>query len=625
MVNLEGPATKLLQGLKQGRISRRDFIVGATALGVGSPLISLMLNSVRAAGVAAQNTIAGRPSIGTDQQVRGSGGELRIRQWLMPAGLNPHTSSAEPDLQGASLVTEGLMSYSRDGSLLPNLVTEVPSVENGGLSEDLRTVTYNLLPNLVWNDGQPVTAADVVWTWQWIMDEANGAFDASIYTGIEQVEARSPTQAQVAFSSPNLAWFVPFSGSGIGCGCGILPRHFWAGREREAANRAFLTSPVGTGPYKVDAFIPGDRVTYALNEHYREPNKPYFSTVILQGGGDHLTAAQAVLQTGDYDVAWNLSADPDVLRELETHGLGAVQANTPIATEKIWFNFSDPNVEIDGERSSLKAPHPFLTEKAVRQAMALAIDRRAIASQLYLGEPLEPPATNVLIGIGAMESPNNMWDYDIDRANQLLDDAGWKWVGDVRSRNGVELRVSFYTTIIPARQKTQAMIKQSWEAIGFGVEIGAVDANEFFDRPDNPESFIRFQHDVQMLTNNPLSPFPLDYMRWWYAGPGNDNVAQRANNWVPVNDLQLQMFNIQRYVNHEYDALWDEAASTIDMERSIELLIQMNDFVVNEYVVIPLVERATQKYAISNRLVKENITPGPWETLYWNIANWRTV
>ncbi|MGE3796817.1 MAG: peptide ABC transporter substrate-binding protein [Thermomicrobiales bacterium] len=596
----------------------------SASLGIGVPLALLALNSVRsAASVAAEDAAFGRPSLGTEGQVRGAGGELRIRQWLTPAGLNPHTATAEPDLHGASLVTEGLLSYARDGSLLPTLVSEVPSLENGGLSEDLRIVNYTLLPNLVWNDGQPVTADDVVWTWQWIMDEMNAAVDASLYAGIERVEVKTPAQAQVVFSSSTLAWFVPFNGSEFGGG--ILPRHFWAGRQRESANQAFLTNPVGTGPYKVDAFIPGDRVIYAFNEHYREPNKPYFSTVVLQGGGDHLTAAQAVLQTGDADVAWNLSADPDVLQELEAFGLGTVQANTPIATEKIWFNFSDPNFEIDGERSSLKAPHPILTDPAVRQAMALAIDRRAIASRLYLGEPLEPPATNVLVGISAMESPRTTWEYDIDRANQLLDDAGWKWDGDVRTRNSVELRVSLYTTIIPTRQKTQAMIKQYWEAIGIRVELVAVDTAEFFDRPDNPQSYIRFQHDVQMFTNSPLFPFPLDYMKIWYAGPGAGNVAQRANNWVPVNDVRFQNFNVQRFVNPAYDALWEAAATTTDMGRAVELLIQMNDVVVNECVVIPLVERATHKYAIGNRLVEENVAVGPWETLYWNIANWRTV
>jgi peptide/nickel transport system substrate-binding protein len=618
MPQSRGPVTELFQLLKSGRITRREFIARAAALGVGASLTLLALNSVHSRGASATDVPSGRPSFGTEGQKRGAGGELRIRQWQAPSGANVHVATGANDGLAASPVTEPLISYAADGSLVPTLVTEVPSLENGGLSEDLTTVTYNLLPGVVWSDGAPFTADDVVWTWQWIMDETNGAFDAYLYERISGVEPISSTQVRVIFNAPSLNWFDQFSGTYTG---GILPKHLWEAQEREKANEAFLTNSIGTGPYKVESFVPNDQVLYSINENYREPNKPWFSSVLVKGGGDHLTAAQAVLETGDWDLAWNLAADVPALRQLEVNGKGTIEISIPTLVERIEFNFSDPNAEVAGERSSVKEPNPILTDRAVRQAMALAIDRAAISNEFYMGEELEPPARNILTGIEALESPNTTWVYDVDRANQILDEAGWVRNEVGRSKDGTELRVSFETMkspFTPPRESTQDRVRQAWEEIGIKVQAGQIDYEQFFNYdPANEYSYVHFYRDAALLRASPISPFPLDYMMSWYAGPANSNVAQQSNDWFGP--------NVQRYVNPAYDALFDEVSTTTDADRAAELFIQMNDIVVNDIVVIPLVAQADQKYAISNRLEKENVAASNWELLYWNIANWRTV
>jgi peptide/nickel transport system substrate-binding protein len=617
MPQQKGPFWESYNDLKAGRITRRQFIARATALGVALPVTLFVLNAVKVEGTSAQDTdiLSVRPTVGTENQQRGAGGELRILQWQAATVANIHRSQGTKDSLASSLVSEPLISFAPDATLLPTLVQEVPSIENGLLSEDLMTVTYNLLEGVVWSDGEPFTAEDVVFTWQWIMDESNASVNFTLYQVVENVEALSETQVRVTLREPSLAWYIPFSSSYTG---GILPRHILGGDDADAANEAFLTNPIGTGPYRIETFQENDQVIYVINENYREPNKPYFSSVNLKGGGDASSAAQAVLQTGDWDFAWNLQVEPEILRQMQEAGFGTLQASPATSVERLLINFSDPNVEVDGERSSLEAPHPFFTDINVRRALSLATDRQTISDQFYQGGDLEPPATNILTGLPAYESPNTSWEFDLEAAAQTLEDAGWVMDGNVRAKDGVQLNISYFTSINSVRQKTQAVHKRDWESIGFRVQLGQVDAGVFFDSsPGNEQNYGHAYRDLQMYTNGPVSPFPILYMQDWYAGPDNVNVAQRANEWSGVNN--------QRYVNPEYDAAYDRLNATTDAEEAAELFIQLNDIVVNDIAIIPQVARAGELYAISNRLVADNVAATPWETLYWNIANWTAV
>jgi peptide/nickel transport system substrate-binding protein len=107
------------------------------------------------------------------------------------------------------------------------------------------------------------------------------------------------------------------------------------------------------------------------------------------------------------------------------------------------------------------------------------------------------------------------------------------------------------------------------------------------------------------------------YFSSWYAGPDNSNIAQRANDWLAD--------NIQRYIDPAFDLLYEEATSTIDPVRAAELFIQMNDHLVENFVVVPLVAQPGGIYALANRIADDNISLSSWEPLFWNIANWHTV
>ncbi len=256
----------LFNDYKAGKVTRRQFTERAalSALGVGGAafLANAGAASARPLGgfAFAQATpeaagAAGRPEVGTENQERGSGGELRLIQWQAPSLLSPHVAVGVKDFMGACPVVEPLMHYLPDATLTPNLVKEVPSVENGLLAEDLTSVTYNLLEGVTWSDGEPFTADDIIFTWQWVMDEANGSVNFGSFQPIENIEAVDDVTVTVTFTDPNPNWFEAHAGTSTGY---VYPKHIL---EAEGGHDAFLLNPIGTGPYVVESFTPNDQVT----------------------------------------------------------------------------------------------------------------------------------------------------------------------------------------------------------------------------------------------------------------------------------------------------------------------------------------------------------------------------
>lgn len=616
-----GKLETLYDQLKAGGLSRREFTTRALALGASAAVVSFALKAtdvaagrLRSAGgfavLAAQDAAAVRPAVGTEGRTRGEGGELRIIQWQGATQLSPHVATGTKDYLASSLVLEPLLSYLADGTIVPHLAAEVPSIENGQLAEDLTSVTFTLPDGILWSDGEPFTAEDVQFTWQWIADPANASVSSTVWGTIEDIEVVDPLTATVTFGAPNANWFEPFTGDTWGP---IYPKHILeAGPD---AHTTFINAPIGTGPYVVDSFAPNDQVIYSINENYREETKPYFATVNLKGGGDAVSAARAVLQTGDYDYAWNLQVEPAILQQLAEGGAGVLYVARGTSLERLHFNFSDPNTEVDGQRSEMNTPHPFLSDPVVRQALNLCADRAAIANNFYQGEEFEPPTANVLNGIPSMESPNTSWEFNIEAAQQMLEEAGWVVTGDVRAKDGVELRMSYVTSINEVRQKTQQVLKAAFEQAGFRVQLQQVDSGIYFDgSAGNEQNISHMYYDITMYTNNATSPFPVAYFTNWYAGPDRENVAQEANGWSGQ--------NYQRYVNPDFDAIFEAVQLETDLEAAAQMFIELNDILVTDAVTLPLVNRAAAVAANSTTLQTENIAVGPFSGDYWNIANW---
>jgi peptide/nickel transport system substrate-binding protein len=263
----------------------------------------------------------------------------------------------------------------------------------------------------------------------------------------------------------------------------------------------------------------------------------------------------------------------------------------------------------------MNTPHPILTDRAVREAIALAIPRDLISERFY-GEG-QPATSNILTGLEVFDSPNTSWEYNLEKAGQVLDDAGWVRDGDgIRAKDGLELRLTLATSVNSVRQKTQAVIKEELSKIGVDIALEQVDAAVYFDSgAGNEQNIAHFYWDMNMWATNAQSVLPIGYMNYWYAGPNRENIAQKSNSWGGLNQA--------RWVNEDYDAAFDRIFTITSMEDAMALLIELNDIVIEDIAVIPLVNRSADTYGISRSLVQENVALGSgMERNYWNIANW---
>jgi peptide/nickel transport system substrate-binding protein len=586
----------LIHDVKAGRLSRRQFTQMMVGLGLTAPLAARMLG---AAGVAQAQP---RPA-GFTPTKRGGGGQLKVLWWQSPTLLNPHFAVGTKDQDGSRIFYEPLAAFDPDGRLFPVLAQEVPSVENGGLARDGKSVTWKLKRGVAWHDGKPFTADDVVFNWEYIADPATAATTIGTVKDVERVEKLDSHTVKIAFKKPTPFWAEPFCGNRC-----IIPKHlFEAYRGDKSREAPTNLKPVGTGAYTFVDFKPGDIVRAKINPNYHVPNRPFFDDLEMKGGGDAVSAARAVIQTGEFDFAWNMQVEDEILRRLEQGGRGKVDIATAGNIEHIQCNQTDPWKDVDGERSSLKASHPFLTDPAVRSALNLLVDRGSIQEQIYgrLGQT----SANFLNAPSRFASKNMKWEFNIEKANQVLDAAGWKRGGDgIRAKDGKRLKMVFQTSINAPRQKTQAIIKQAAAKAGVDLELKSVVASVYFSSdPANPDTYSHFSTDIQMYTTTMGAPDPQTFMRQFTTG----EVAARANKW--------QGRNITRWRNEEYDKLFDQAEVELDPVKRAALFIKMNDLVIQNVVVIPVLWRSVIS-AVSHKLKGTEISG--WDSNFWHLPYW---
>jgi peptide/nickel transport system substrate-binding protein len=585
----------------EGQASRRQFMRTMLGLGLSAPLVAnLLATSSPAAAQGARVT----PSAFTPTKV-GGGGRLRLLWWQAPTIANAHLSTGTKDNDASRVVHEPLASFNRDGEMVPILAEEIPSFDNGGLARDGTAVTWRLKKGVVWHDGQPFTADDVIFTWEYAADSATGAVTKGSYQNIKHIDKPDEHTVKVVFTEPTPFWYDAF------CGVRgqILPKHLVGEyKGQNSRNSPYNLKPVGTGPYKMVEFKPGDVALYELNPHYHVPNRPFFDMVELKGGGDATSAARAVMQTGEFDYAWNLQVEKDVLERIERQGTrGKVVIFPQAGVEHIQLNRADPWTEVDGERSSLQAPHPFLTDLLVRQAYNLAVDRHTIVEQLYGAGG--QPTSNFINSPKRFQSPNTHWEFNLEQAAQWLDQAGWKRGSDgVRVKDGRRMKIIYQTSVNPVRQKTQAIVKKAFEQIGVEVELKAVNAGVYFSSdPGNPDTYAHFYADIQMYSSGPGSPDPQAHLNRFVSG----QIAQKVNNWSGR--------NITRWANEEYDRLWNQAETELDPTKRAALIIRMNDILIDDVVVIPVVWRNGVR-AMSHKL--QGVELSDWDSDFWGLAYW---
>ncbi len=524
---------------------------------------------------------------------RGGGGHLRLLYWQAPVIMNPHLANGTKDFHASRVCLEPLVDFDADAEPVLFLGAEWPTVENGLLAEDGMSVTWKLREGVKWHDGEDFNADDVVFTYEYITDEATATTTIGRYMTIETIEKVDDYTVKLNFIQPNPAWYDPFSGGeGI-----ILPEHIFRDyMGAESRNAPPNLEPIGTGPFKVTEFRPGDTILYEIFMDYWDPGKPHLDTVEMKGGGDAAGAARAVCQSDEADWAWNLQIEPAILAEIESGGLGEIVASPGGGTERVMINFANPREEVNGAFSEPTTQHPIWSDVRARQALALSIQRDTIAEQLYGKGGVA--ASNQYDEPAKFIHPDLTWEHDLDAAQALLDEMGFTG-GDIL----------YQTSINTVRQKTQEIIKQDLETLGFSVEIKSVDSAVYFSTDQgSPDTSGKFYADLEMHTNGPTI-----YPATWFERYRTDEIAQQSNGWSGSNYF--------RYTNPEFDAMHDQVRVEMDEDMQVQLFQDMLELVtVVDYVEVPVVNR-TGLAAKSNKI--QGYVGSHWASNpVWELKNW---
>jgi peptide/nickel transport system substrate-binding protein len=541
----------------------------------------------------------------------GTGGPLLLLQWQAPSIVNSLLSSGSKDVMAGSLVLEPLAAFTPDGGFELKLAAELPTVDNGGVADDLLSITWSLKQDVVWSDGTPFTAEDAVFTWEYCVTPATGCSFTGNFAGVSNMVAVDDHTLRIEFENPTPNPYVPF----ISFQNVILQKAQFENCVGAAAVACTEQNqfPIGTGPYKVTTFRAEDTVLYEFNELYRgvPEGKPFFGTVEIKGGGDAPAAARTVLEEGAADYGWNLQVAPAVLAQMEAAGLGRIEVGFAANLEHINLNqTNNRNPDAQSEYLDGNNPHPlFHNNPVLARAMSMAIDRDELVAVGY-GDTGRA-VCNVWNAAPAVSTANE-WcrTQDIAGANALLDEAGIVDTnGDgIREYNGIPLILDYSTSTNAVRQDFQALIEEYWAQIGIQANMRNADASVFFDGTGaNPDSYVRFLADILMYTFVPL-PDPYVQFVGYTLAEMVDSTSGFGGGNVP------------RYYNEDFEELVAQMGQTADINERIALTIQLNDIMINDGVIIPLVYRGSVS-AFKNDIQGTGSLNG-WDSEYWNISDW---
>jgi peptide/nickel transport system substrate-binding protein len=505
-------------------------------------------------------------------------------------------------------VLEPLAGFDEKGVVFPRLAVDVPTVENGGVAKDLTSITWKLKPGLKWSDGTPVTSADVKFTYGYCKAPDGGCAQASKFEGVKSVETPDAETIVITFDAPKPNPYVSF----VGATAPVLQAAQFAKCVGAAAPTCTDANnmPIGTGPFKVTSFKTNDTVELEANPNYRDPAKPAFATMTLKGGGDAEAAARAVMETGEFDYAWNTQVNPELQTQMAAGGKGHFVNGFGTLTERLEMNLTDPSADLPADqRSTVAHPHPILSDVNVRKALSMAIDRQALVDVGY--GTAGKPTCNIVPAPENFASDNvDCIKQDMAGAKAMLDAAGWKvGANGIREKDGKKLHILYQSTVNPVRQDFQSLIKSWWTDLGVDVELKSIDASVFFGGDaGSPDTYQHFYADVEMFANNFDGTDPEAFL------------AQYKCDKIPSPKLQWQGENVPRFCDKAYDALSDKMSQTADMAERGKLAKQLNDIITKvNYATVPLVDRGRLS-AVSNTL--GGVIINVWDSELWNAQDW---
>ncbi len=572
MIRHHDDLVRSLEEVRDGRLSRRVFLSAATASGFSLAMADRLLS--RAAAAAAPTRAIAR------QDEPPKGGQVIVGLSQEPTIFNPLKSTLEVDRGVQFAIFDSLWRIDQDAVLVPNLATEIPSIENGGIAEDGLTYTFTLRDDAVWHDGEPFTAADVVFSHQTIMNPDFVPGTRIGHDQVEEISAPDDTTVTMTLKEPYAPFLLTWADTYI------VPEHILA--EVEDLNTAEFnsTAPVGTGPFTFAERVAGDHITLQANPNYHGPG-PYLDTVIFKYVPD-LNVLFTQFKTGEVDATGIQGITAENFAEAQTLE-GKVIHNEPTGfVEFIYMNHGNP----------------VFQHKAVREALYAAMDKENIINAVYYG--VHGPIETYL--------PAQSWAYnpdlpaqvfDIEAAKAILDEAGWAPGADgIRAKDDVTLSFTNSTTAgNPVREQAQQYLQQTWREAGIDMQIENMPAAVIWG-----DYFNQSQYDSVMVG--------------WTNPPDPDGTSRFHSAYIPAQGGGGQ--NTMQYKNPELDALWEAGVAELDQEARAEIYQQAQQIMRDDLAYLPIFQYVFiegTKEGLENYKQNAFVVSNQWNIYewYWNV------
>ncbi len=503
-----------------------------------------------------------------------------------PDNLNPWYTQMWFAWVARDLFLVGLWSHNENLEMVPEMAAEIPTAENGGLSEDGLTITIKLRQDAKWSDGEPVTAHDFVFTYEMIMADGNSIQTRYPYdTYVESVTALDDYTLQIKLTEPYAAWYMMFKD--------VLPKHILEPvfeAEGTIDNAEWNRAPtVGNGPFVFKEWQAASHIVFEANPNYWR-GRPKLDQIFIRIVPD-TEAQMAAIQASDTDIGVFLSAaDKPTIDALENFEMVTV----PSGYIESWFFNLDPNTG-----------HPALQDVRVRQAIVMAVDRQKIIDELFYGLYKIP---RTFWYDTPWEDPSiEPYPYDPQAAAALLDEAGWTDTnGDgTRDKDGVELVLRYSTTSgHELREAMQVVIQQMLAEVGIGTEIVNYSYDTIWNSYADEGPIATGQYDIAQWSDGAYE-FPDPNTPYWLCSERVSEENPYGTNWYGVCDPEL-------------DPLLQEQAVTADVEQRIQLYYQI-ERIIHEKVYWVGLRTDPDIWAVNTRI--QNIRIGPVDC-FWNAFEW---
>lgn len=478
--------------------------------------------------------------------------------------------------------------YDDQNNAIPNLVTEIPSAENGGISADGRAITMKLRDDIVWSDGTPITSADFKFTYDMLMADGNAVASRSPYDIMESLETPDERTVVATFAEPYAPWLSSlFSGSS---GISIVPKHVLQpvfDAEGTIDNAEWNLAPtVGCGPFVFDEWESGSFARFAANDNFwlgRPPIDELFFRFVPDDA-----SMIAALVAGDGDVG-TFFAYSD-LPQLEEAGITIM--NSFSGYNEGWY------INMHADKGN-----PALKDARVRQALAYAFNRQKLVTDLLLDRTK----------VAATDWDNSPWvdptiepyPYDPEKAKELLKEAGWEDTnGDgTVDKDGVELILKYGTTNREVRQDTQAVAQQDLAAVGIGIELQSYDSDLFFSSYADDGPSANFSLDIIQYSDSPSFPDP-------------DTSVWRCSE-IPSDESPAGV-NTSGMCDEQLEALFKKQETQVDTAERQQTFHEISRYIFDQAFWIGLWQDP-DLFGFSDRIQNVKMSGA---TAFFNIAEW---